>query len=46
MAIKIIAVDLDGTLLSSGNVILPETARVLRVAAENGIKVVLALKMA
>lgn len=42
MAIKIIAVDLDGTLLSSGNVILPETARVLRVAAENGIKIVLA----
>lgn len=42
MAIKIIAVDLDGTLLSSGNLILPETERVLRVASENGIKVVLA----
>ena len=37
-----IAVDLDGTLLSSGNLILPETERVLRVASENGIKVVLA----
>ena len=42
MAIKIIAVDLDGTLLSSGNVILPETEKVLRVASESGIKVVLA----
>ncbi|RHX82639.1 Cof-type HAD-IIB family hydrolase [Lactobacillus helveticus] len=42
MAIKLIAVDLDGTLLSSGNTILPETQRMLRVASENGIKVVLA----
>lgn len=42
MAIKIIAVDLDGTLLSSGNVILHETEKVLRVASESGIKVVLA----
>ena len=42
MAIKLIAVDLDGTLLSSSNTILPETQRMLRVASENGIKVVLA----
>lgn len=42
MAIKMIAVDLDGTLLSSGNMILPETQRMLRIATENGIKVVLA----
>lgn len=33
MAIKLIAVDLDGTLLSSGNTILPETQRMLRVAS-------------
>lgn len=42
MAIKLIAVDLDGTLLSSSNTILPETQRMLRVASKNGIKVVLA----
>ena len=42
MAIKLIAVDLDGTLLSSNNTILPETQRMLRVAVQNGIKVVLA----
>lgn len=42
MAIKLIAVDLDGTLLSSNNTILAETQRTLRVAVQNGIKVVLA----
>lgn len=42
MAIKLIAVDLDGTLLSSNNTILSETQRTLRVASQNGIKVVLA----
>ena len=42
MSIKLIAVDLDGTLLSSNNTILPETQRMLRVAVQHGIKVVLA----
>lgn len=42
MAIKLIAVDLDGTLLTSSNTILPETARTLQVASSQGIKVVLA----
>lgn len=42
MAIKLIAVDLDGTLLSSNNTIWAETQRTLRVAVQNGIKVVLA----
>lgn len=42
MAIKLIAVDLDDTLLSSSSTILPETQRMLRIATENGIKVVLA----
>lgn len=42
MAIKLIAVDLDGTLLSSSNTILSETQRTLRIASEKGIKVVLA----
>lgn len=32
MAIKLIAVDLDGTLLNSGNAISPETLRTLQVA--------------
>lgn len=42
MAIKLIAVDLDGTLLSSNNTILFETQRTLRIASEKRIKVVLA----
>lgn len=42
MAIKLIAVDLDGTLLSSTNQILPETEKVLKQVNSNGIKVVLA----
>ncbi len=42
MAIKMIAVDLDGTLLTSGNNISPETQRTLQVASSQGIKVVLA----
>ena len=42
MAIKLIAVDLDGTLLNSGNAISPETLRTLQVAHGMGIKVVLA----
>ena len=42
MAIKLIAVDLDGTLLSSNNTILSETQRTLRIASEKRIKVVLA----
>lgn len=36
MAIKLIAVDLDGTLLSSNNTILPETQRMLRVRPKMG----------
>ncbi|WP_333635719.1 Cof-type HAD-IIB family hydrolase [Lactobacillus acetotolerans] len=42
MAVKLIAVDLDGTLLSSSNTILPETERTLKEASKQGIKVVLA----
>ena len=42
MAVKLIAVDLDGTLLTSGNTISPETLRTLQVAHGMGIKVVLA----
>ena len=42
MAIKLVAVDLDGTLLNSGNAISPETLRTLQVAHGMGIKVVLA----
>ncbi len=42
LAIKIIAVDLDGTLLTSNNQILPETERVLKQVSRQGIKVVLA----
>ena len=42
MAIKMIAVDLDGTLLTSGNNISPETQRTLQLASSQGIKVVLA----
>ena len=42
MAVKLIAVDLDGTLLTSGNTISPETLRTLQVVHGMGIKVVLA----
>ena len=38
MAIKLVAVDLDGTLLNSGNAILPETFRTLQVAHGMGLK--------
>lgn len=42
MSIKLIAVDLDGTLLSSNNSILPETQKTLKQAIDSGIQVVLA----
>lgn len=42
MAIKLIAIDLDGTLLTSGNMILQETKKVIQEASANGIKIVLA----
>ncbi|MBA1393547.1 HAD family phosphatase, partial [Lactobacillus sp. XV13L] len=42
MAIKLIAVDLDGTLLTSSNQILPETEKLLKQASSQGIQVVLA----
>ena len=42
MAIKMIAVDLDGTLLTSANTISSETQRTLQIAKSQGIKVVLA----
>ena len=42
LAIKLIAVDLDGTLLTTSKQISPETERVLRQADSEGIKVVLA----
>ncbi|KJY57160.1 Cof-type HAD-IIB family hydrolase [Lactobacillus melliventris] len=42
MAIKLIAVDLDGTLLTTSKQISPETERVLKQADSQGIKVVLA----
>lgn len=42
MAIKIIAVDLDGTLLTSGNKIDSETIRSLQLVHKQGIKIVIA----
>lgn len=42
LSIKLIAVDLDGTLLSSNNSILPETQKTLKQAIDSGIQVVLA----
>ncbi|MCT6892192.1 MAG: HAD hydrolase family protein, partial [Lactobacillus sp.] len=39
---KLIAVDLDGTLLTTSKQISPETERVLKQADSQGIKVVLA----
>lgn len=42
LSIKLIAVDLDGTLLSSNNSILPETQKALKQAIDSGIQVVLA----
>lgn len=42
LAIKLIAVDLDGTLLTTTKQILPETERVLKQADSQGIKIVLA----
>ncbi|WEV37597.1 Cof-type HAD-IIB family hydrolase [Lactobacillus sp. ESL0677] len=42
MTIKLIAVDLDGTLLTSTKQILPETEKALKQASAQGVKVVLA----
>lgn len=42
MAIKMLAIDLDGTLLTSANTISPETIRTIQDAHNQGIKVVLA----
>lgn len=42
LAIKLIAVDLDGTLLTSTNTISPETQKTLMQAVDQGIHVVLA----
>lgn len=42
MSIKMLAIDLDGTLLSSAKTILPATQRALEEAKAGGIKVVLA----
>ncbi len=42
LSIKLIAVDLDGTLLTSTKQILPETEKILKQADSQGIKVVLA----
>lgn len=42
LAIKLIAVDLDGTLLTSANTISPETQKTLKQAINEGIQVVLA----
>ena len=42
LAIKLIAVDLDGTLLTTTKQILPETERILKQANSQGIKIVLA----
>ncbi|WEV71421.1 Cof-type HAD-IIB family hydrolase [Lactobacillus sp. ESL0785] len=42
MTIKLIAVDLDGTLLTDTQKIMPETEKALKKASEQGIKVVLA----
>ena len=41
MSIKLIALDIDGTLMNSGLQITEETVRVLTMAAEKGIAVVL-----
>lgn len=41
MSIKLIALDTDGTLLSSQNKILPSTKEAVKKALEQGIKVVL-----
>ncbi|WP_027824701.1 Cof-type HAD-IIB family hydrolase [Lactobacillus psittaci] len=42
MTIKMLAVDLDGTLLTSTNTIASETKRMLTIARKSGIKIVLA----
>lgn len=42
MTIKMLAVDLDGTLLTSHNTIAAETQRMLTLARKQGLKVVLA----
>lgn len=42
MAIKLIAIDLDGTLLTSGNMISSETLKTLKQVHKQGIKIVLA----
>ena len=42
MPIRLIATDMDGTLLTDEPLILPETADVLRRAAEKGIALALA----
>lgn len=42
MSIKMIAFDLDGTVVSRHHRVNPQTARALKVARENGIKIVVA----
>lgn len=42
MAIKILALDLDGTLLTTTNTILSETEKTIKQASSQGIKIVLA----
>ena len=42
MSYKMIVLDLDGTLMSSKNEILPETKQALFKAQENGVMIVLA----
>lgn len=42
MTIKMLAVDLDGTLLTTHNTIAAETQRMLTLARKQGLKVVLA----
>lgn len=42
MSYKMIVLDLDGTLMSSRNEILPETKQALFKAQENGVMIVLA----
>ena len=40
--IRLIAVDLDGTLLTSDGILASEGARLLKMAAKNGVHIVLA----
>ena len=41
MSIKLVAVDMDGTLLNENNVLSPKTIEVVKAAKAQGIKVVL-----